>query len=78
MAEVVIVAAWNGSIDGIPYRLSQKREQLQRVLAARTKEIKKKRGKVPPAYIDSLYISHEKLKQIDRALEGRFNIIIVA
>jgi len=78
MAEVVIVGTWKGVITDIQSRLSEEREELKRVLAAWVKKIEKNHGNVPQSYIKCTQEMLEELRQIDQALEGRFNIIIVA
>ena len=77
MAEVVIVGIWKGKIVDIDRYLSEVRETTQKLLDTGWKRIEKNHGKVSPSYIDSMYEVYEELKQLDQALDGRFNIIIV-
>ena len=76
MAEVVIVRIWKDKIEEIDGYLSETREITQKLFDTGWKRIEKNHGKVSQSYIDSVYDAYEELKQIDRALEGRFNIIL--
>jgi len=78
MAEVVIVETWKGVITDIQSRLSEKREELQKAIDVDLEIIEKNHGNIPQGYIKCTQEMLEKLRQIDRALEGRFNITLVA
>ena len=78
MGEVIIAGAWKGKIVDIDRRLSEVREELQKRFDIGLERIEKSNGKVSRHYLNRLYKTYKELKQIDRALEGRFNIIIVA
>ena len=76
MAEVVIAGVWKGEIVGIDRYLSEEREKTKKLFDTGWERIEKNHGKVSPSYIDSMYEVYEELKQLDQALEGRFNIIL--
>ena len=78
MAEVVIAGAWKDKIVYIDRILSKTQKGYQKQLERGLEAIEKSHGEFSCCYVDRLYETYEKLKQIDRALEGRFNIIIVA
>jgi len=77
MAEVVIAGVWKGEIVGIDRYLSEEREKTKKLFDTGWERIEKNHGKVSQSYLDQLYEAYENLKQLDQALEGRFNIIIV-
>jgi len=77
MTEVVIVRALKGKIVDTPFYLSQKREQYKKILDTGWERIEKNHGKVSQKHIDYLHEIYELLKQLDQALEGMFNIIVV-
>jgi len=80
MAEVLVLRIWNGKIGAAPCLFSKMREKYQKALEeALDAEMKKlEEGKIPDQeHIEEIQMMRKKLRQIDMALEGRFNLIVI-